>query len=365
MQFGTRFSGHMVTMAWTSDSGWEPPELKPYGPLGLEPASAVFHYGQEILEGLKAYRHPDGSIWTFRPFANAERFRHSADRMGAGIAALPADDFVRAIDLLVDADRDDVPSGAEESLYLRPFMYGSEAFLGVRPAQRYTFCLIGSPAGAYFGVRGRPRGSSSSGGLKPVSIWLSLDFSRAGRFGTGDAKAGANYAASLLPQQEALRNGCDQVCFVDDKEQKYVQEFGGSNVFFCYADGRLVTPDLDGTILEGITRDAVITLAGEDGLAVEERPVSVDEWREGVADGTITEVFACGTAAAITPVGRLKWNGGELTWGTERPGPITERLRGRLLDIQYGRVADNHGWMHRIEPNSVNYTSQRLGTVQP
>ncbi|GAB3424589.1 branched-chain amino acid aminotransferase [Flindersiella endophytica] len=352
MQFGTQFSRHMVTMAWTPGRGWEPPELKAYGPLDLEPASAVFHYGQEILEGLKAYRHPDGSIWTFRPFANAERFRRSADRMA--MPDLPASDFVQAIGLLVDADRDDVPSGAEESLYLRPFMYGSEAFLGVRPAQRYTFCLIGSPAGAYF-----------RGGLKPVSIWLSLDYSRAGRFGTGDAKAGANYAASLLPQQEALRNGCDQVCFVDDREQKYVQEFGASNVFFSYADGRLVTPELDGAILEGITRDAVITLAREYGLAVEERPISVDEWRSGVSSGEITEVFACGTAAAITPVGRLKWNGGEVAWGTERPGPITERLRGRLLDIQYGRAADNHGWMHRIEPNSVNYTSQRLGTVLP
>lgn len=352
MQFGAQFSRHMVTMAWTPDSGWEPPTLKPYGPLDLEPASAVFHYGQEILEGLKAYRHPDGSIWTFRPYANAERFRRSADRMA--MPDLPAEDFVRAIDLLVDADRDDVPSGAEESLYLRPFMYGSEPFLGVRPAQRYTFCLIGSPAGAYF-----------AGGLKPVSIWLSLDYSRAGRFGTGDAKAGANYAASLLPQQEALRNGCDQVCFVDDQEHKYVQEFGASNVFFCYADGRLVTPDLDGSILEGITRDAVITLAREDGHEVEERPVSVDEWRSGVESGHITEVFACGTAAAITPVGRLKWNGGEVAWGTDRPGPVTERIRRRLLDIQYGRAADPYGWMHAVPAASVHYTSPRLGTVQP
>ncbi|HEY6739167.1 MAG TPA: branched-chain amino acid aminotransferase [Actinopolymorphaceae bacterium] len=334
--FGKHFTDHMVTISWTPDRGWHDAELRPYGPLSLDPATAVLHYAQEIFEGLKAYRHADGSIWTFRPEANAARMQRSAHRMA--LPELPVDDFVAALDLLVRTDRDWVPSGGETSLYLRPFMFASEVFLGVRPAQHVTFCVIASPAGAYFAA-----------GVKPVSIWLSEDYTRAAVGGTGAAKCGGNYAASLLAQQEAIANGCDQVAFLDAVEGRWVEELGGMNLYFVQADGRIVTPELTGTILEGITRDAILTLAQDAGLDVEERRVSIDEWRDGVTNGRISEVFACGTAAVITPIGRLAWNKGEILCADgDAGGPVTTRLRQELLDIQYGRAEDRRGWMHRV-----------------
>ncbi|SDU80132.1 branched-chain amino acid aminotransferase [Jiangella alkaliphila] len=331
--FGTNFSDHMVTATWTPD-GWHDAGLRPYAPLALDPATAVFHYAQAIFEGLKAYRHADGSVWTFRPEANAARMIRSAQRMA--LPLLPADSFVEAVDLLVRADADWVPSGGETSLYLRPFMFASEVFLGVRPAKLVTFCVIASPAGAYF-----------SSGVKPVDIWLTTEYTRAAAGGTGAAKCAGNYAASLIAQQEAIEHGCDQVCFLDAAEGKWVEELGGMNLYFVHADGSVVTPELTGTILEGITRDSILALAADRGYKVDERRFSIDEWRDGVASGDITEVFACGTAAAITPLGRLAWDGGELSMGTE-PGPVTSEIRSALLDVQYGRADDPHGWMHRV-----------------
>jgi branched-chain amino acid aminotransferase len=229
-----------------------------------------------------------------------------------------------------------VPCCGETSLYLRPFMFASEVFLGVRPAKHVTYSVIASPAGAYF-----------ASGVKPVSIWLSSEYTRAAPGGTGAAKCAGNYAASLVAQQEAIANGCDQVCFLDAQERKWVEELGGMNLYFVRADGSITTPELTGTILEGVTRNAIMTLAGDLHYKVEERPISIDEWRNGIASGEITEVFACGTAAVITPLGRLAWNGGEMVMG-EEPGPATQEIRSALLDIQYGRAEDRHGWMHRI-----------------
>jgi branched-chain amino acid aminotransferase len=333
--FGRYFSDNMVTATWTTDGGWHDGQVRPYGPLTLDPASAVLHYAQEIFEGLKAYRHADGSVWVFRPEANAERFIRSARRLA--LPELPVDDFVASIEALVRVDSDWVPSGEEQSLYLRPFMFASEAFLGVRPAAEVTYVLIASPVGAYF-----------TGGVKPVSIWLSTAYTRAAPGGTGAAKCGGNYAASLAPMTEAAAHGCDQVAFLDATEHRWVEELGGMNIYFVHSDGRLVTPELTGTILEGVTRSSILQLAKEHGLDVEERRVSIDEWRDGVTSGDISEVFACGTAAVITPVGRLVWDGGEVGAPDATAGPVASSLRQALLDIQYGRAEDTHGWMRRL-----------------
>jgi branched-chain amino acid aminotransferase len=332
--FGRFFTDHMYVNTWTSDAGWDHGVVKPYGPLILDPATSVLHYAQEIFEGMKAYRHEDGSVWLFRPQVNARRFRHSAERLA--LPQLPEADFVAALEELVRADVDWVPSGGEKSLYLRPFMYASEAFLGVRAANHVTFCVIASPAGSYF-----------PSGVKPVTIWLSEEYTRAATGGTGAAKCGGNYASSLLPQQQAAAHGCDQVVFHDAADGTILEELGGMNLFLVYADGSLVTPELNGRILAGVTRASLLELGDELGHKVDERPVTIDEWRDGVTSGEITEVFACGTAAVVNPVASLRWNGGEAV--TPMPtGEVTMMLRSRLLDIQYGRAEDTHGWMHRV-----------------
>jgi branched-chain amino acid aminotransferase len=332
--FGTHFTDHMFSAEWTPDSGWRDARITPYAPLVLDPATAVLHYAQEIFEGMKAYRHADGSIWTFRPEANAARMMRSSERLA--LPVLPAVDFVSAVDELVKVDRRWVPdSEGEKSLYLRPFMFASEAFLGVRPAQHVTFMVIASPAGAYFAK-----------GVKPVNLWLSTDYSRAGRGGMGAAKTGGNYASSLVAQQQAAAQGCDQVVFLDADEGKYVEELGGMNMYFVFKDGHIVTP-ATGTILEGITRNSIIELAGKLGHQVEERRFSIDEWREGVETGEISEVFACGTAAVVTPVASLKWAGGQ-TRAAEASGAVTMRIRKALVDLQFGRADDTFGWLHRV-----------------
>ena len=335
--FGNHFTDHMFLAEWTPDADWHDARVVPYGPLSLDPATAVLHYAQEIFEGLKAYAHADGSVWLFRPEENARRMRRSARRLA--LPEIPEDWFVGSIRSLVEADRAWVPSGAETSLYLRPFMFASEVFLGVRPSQHVTYSVIASPAGSYF-----------AGGVKPVSIWLSTEYSRAGAGGTGAAKCGGNYAASLLPQQEAARHGCAQVAFLDSQENRWVEELGGMNLFFVQSDGSIVTPELSGSILEGITRESILTLAADLGHDVVERRVSIEEWREGCADGTITEVFACGTAAVVTPVGSLKWDGGEVVAGDGEAGKVTTAIRSALVDLQYGRAEDRHGWLQQAVP---------------
>ena len=333
--FGDYFTDHMVSIDWTVESGWHDAKVIPYGPLQLDPAASVLHYGQEVFEGLKAYRHADGSIWTFRPDKNAERLRQSSARLA--LPQLSTEDFVASLKELIKADGGWVPSAPETSLYLRPFEISTENFLGVRAAHRVGYYLIASPAGAYF-----------HGGVRPIKIWLSTDYARAGRGGTGAAKTGGNYASSLLPQEEAYQNGCAQVLFLDSSEGKYIEELGGMNLFLVYRDGRLVTP-LSDTILNGITRDSIIQLAKDRGLSVEHRQVTLAEWREGVDSGEITEMFACGTAAVVTPIGQVVAK--DFTIGdAEAPaGEFTMSIREELTDIQYGRRADPHGWMLRLD----------------
>ncbi|MET7368668.1 branched-chain amino acid aminotransferase [Streptomyces sp. NPDC005566] len=338
--FGRHFTDHMVTISWTEGRGWHDAQLVPYGPLSIDPANMTLHYAQEIFEGLKAYRQSDGTVATFRPEANAARFQRSAARLA--MPELPAETFIAACDALVQQDKDWVPAhGGEESLYLRPFMIASEVGLGVRPANSYLFLVIASPAGAYF-----------PGGVKPVSIWLSQDRVRAVPGGMGDAKTGGNYAASLLAQAEAAAKGCDQVAYLDAVEHTWVEELGGMNLYFVYdqEDGgkRIVTPSLTGSLLAGVTRDSLLTVARDLGYASEEGRVSIDQWRDDTANGTLTEVFACGTAAVITPVGTVKSADGEWVQGDGTPGEVTLRLRERLLDIQRGIAEDTHGWMHPL-----------------
>jgi branched-chain amino acid aminotransferase len=333
--FGNFFTDHMLTIEWTPGEGWHGARIEPYGPLSMDPATAVLHYAQETFEGMKAYRHPDGSIWSFRPEENAARMFRSSTRLA--FPELPVEDFVQAVDALVAVDQRWVPDATtgEKSLYLRPFMFASEVFLGVRPSQHVTFMVIASPAGAYF-----------KGGVKPVTLWLTEEYTRAGRGGMGAAKTGGNYASSLVAQQEAIAQGCDQVVFLDGQEGRYIEELGGMNLYFVYADGHIVTP-ATGTILEGITRASIMSLAATMGHQVEERKISIDEWRHGVADGAITEIFACGTAAVVTPVGALRWDGGEVPAASEG-GPVTTAIRRALVDVQFGRAEDTFGWMHRI-----------------
>lgn len=333
--FGVHFTDHMVAIDWDKASGWHDARVQPYGPLSLDPAAAVLHYGQEIFEGIKAYRHADGSVWTFRPQANGARLQRSAHRLA--LPELPVAEFVESLRQLVAADADWVPSAPETSLYFRPFMIATEAFLGVHAAAKAGYYVIASPAGAYFAK-----------GVAPVSIWLSTDYARAAKGGTGAAKCGGNYAASLLPQQEAAAQGCSQVAFLDPVEGKYLEELGGMNLFFVFKDGRLVTPALSGSILEGITRSSILQLGRDRGLNVEERKVSVDEWKQGVTSGEISEVFACGTAAVITPIGELKGKGFAVGDINAPAGEVTMAIRKELTDIQYGRLPDRHGWLVKL-----------------
>jgi branched-chain amino acid aminotransferase len=336
--FGRHFTDSMFVARYRTGRGWYDARLTSYGPLQMDPATAALHYAQSIFEGLKAYAQPDGSVATFRPEANAARFVRGAKRLA--MPPVPEDAFLAAVDALVDADRAWVPTGADQTLYLRPYQLATEPFLGVRPAQEYLFLVIASPAGPYF-----PRG------VQPVSVYLSEDYIRAAPGGTGEVKCAGNYAASLLAQEQAIAAGCDQVVWLDAVEKRYVEEMGGMNLFFVLgagADAELVTPELTGTLLPGITRDSLITLARERGHRVTERRFSVDEWRSGVADGSVTETFACGTAAVITPVGEVKARTGDFTVGDGAPGPLTMQLREALLDIQHGRVPDTHGWLHRV-----------------
>jgi len=332
--FGGRFTDHMVSIDWSEAEGWHNPTVAPYGPIALDPAASVLHYAQEIFEGLKAYRHPDGSMALFRPDANAQRFNASARRLA--MPELPEALFIQAIEELVRADADWFPSVEGGSLYLRPFMIATEAFLGVRPAKAYKFLVIASPAGNYF-----------KSGAPAVSIWVS-DYTRAAPGGTGAAKCGGNYAASLVPTAEAFAKGHDQVLFLDAAEHRWIEELGGMNLFFAFADGSLSTPPLSGTILPGITRDSLITLAREEGLTVREDRYSLDQWRDDAASGQLIEAFACGTAAVVTPVGKVADHGGEFTIGSGGPGQLTGKLKARLTAIQRGEEADSHGWVHRI-----------------
>jgi len=334
--FGRVFTDHMVTIRYAEGKGWYDAHVGARAPIPMDPATAVLHYAQEIFEGLKAYRAADGDgVTLFRAEANARRFRDSATRMA--MAPLPDELFLGSLHELISIDREWVPTDPEGSLYLRPFMYASEAFLGVRPSAEYLYVLIASPVGSYFKT-----------GVRPVTVWVSADYTRAAPGGTGAAKCGGNYAASLIAQAEATDNGCDQVVFLDAVERRWVDELGGMNIFFVYDDGTLVTPPLTGTILPGITRDSIITLARAGGHVVHERPVSFDEWRADAASGRLREVFACGTAAVLTPIGAVRSRHGGFPVADGGTGAVTATLRQRLLDIQRGRAEDPYGWVSRV-----------------
>lgn len=338
--FGKFFTDHMVTIRWDDEQGWHDAKVEPYHAFRFDPASTMLHYGQAIFEGLKAYRQPDGSVAAFRPEENARRFQRSADRIA--MPRLDEEAFLASLRELLQADLQWVPeAGGESALYLRPFMFSTETSLGVnRPANSYLYSLIASPAGSYF-----------AGGIKPVTVWLSHEYVRAAPGGTGDAKFAGNYAASFAAQAQAVEKGCDQVVWLDAVERRAVEEMGGMNLFFVFgsgADARLVTPELSGSLLPGVTRSALLQLGTDLGLPVEERRITTEEWEKKAASGELTEVFACGTAAVITPVGHVKHNDGAFTIGDGKPGELTMKMRDLLTGIQKGTHEDTHHWMRRL-----------------
>lgn len=333
--FGKVFTDHMVTIRYEEGKGWHDATIGPRGPIALDPAAAVLHYAQEIFEGLKAYRLPDGGIGSFRPDANARRFNQSAQRLA--MPELPEELFVEAVRQIVVADADWTPTADKGSLYLRPFMFADEAFLGVRPAKSYIFCVIASPVGGYF-----------KGGKDAVTLWVSHDYVRAVPGGTGAAKCGGNYAASLLPQAHGIEEGCDQVLFLDAVERRYIEELGGMNIMFVMNDQTIVTPPLDGSILPGITRDSLIRLATEAGYSVKEERYSFEEWEADTRSGKLKEAFACGTAAVITAIGEVRSKKGGFVIGNGAGGEVARMLKDKLVGIQYGHVEDSHGWLNRL-----------------
>jgi branched-chain amino acid aminotransferase len=337
LQFGRQFTDHMVTINYAGGK-WEQGKLQAYGPLQLDPAASVLHYGQAIFEGYKAFAQQDGSIKTFRPQANAERFNRSAARLA--MPALPVELFVEAGDSLIRQDRRWVPNQVGESLYLRPLMIATDPYLGVRPSEEYLFVLIASPAGPYF-----------ANGVKPVTLWVSEDYVRAAPGGTGEAKCAGNYAASLLAQAQAQEQGCDQVVWLDAVDRQHVEEMGGMNLFFVYTEGgktTIATPALTGTLLAGITRSTLLELAKDFGYETQERRITVQQWRDDVAAGRMTEAFACGTAAVITPVGRVKGMDFDMIINDQQNGAVTMRMRDALLALQHGTAPDPRGWMHAV-----------------
>ncbi len=334
--FGRVFTDHMVTIRYSDDKGWYDAKVTARGPLTLDPATAVLHYAQEIFEGLKAYRLADGTMALFRPEANAARFRQSAQRLA--MPELPEELFLKSCHLIVDIDRDWFPPVDGGSIYLRPFMFASEAFLGVKPSSEYLHMVIAAASGNYF-----------KSGAPAIKIWVSEHYTRAAPGGTGAAKCGGNYASSLVAQAEATKQGCDQVVFLDAAEHRWIEELGGMNLFFLMDDGTLITPPIGGTILEGITRASLITLAREQGLTVREERYAIDQWEADAHSGRLTEAFACGTAAVVTPVGSVHSSTGQFTIGAGGPGQITQKLRAQLVDIQRGIAPDPHGWVQRID----------------
>ena len=341
--FGEVFTDHMITLRWDDERGWHDGRLEEFQSIALPPSASVFHYGQEIFEGMKAYRQRGGSVALFRPERNAARFIASARRLA--MPELPVETFVQAIELLVRQDRHWVPDGDGNSLYLRPFMIATQPGLGFTlPSRSYLFCVIASPAPGYFKAQTGP---------SALTVWLSEEYTRAAPGGTGAAKAGGNYAAAFLAQRQAVEQGCDQVVWLDAVEHRWVEEMGGMNLCFVQQSAvggspTLMTPALTGTLLPGVTRDSLLQLAASLGLGCEEGRISVEQWRKQCETGLITEVFACGTAAVIAPVGHVRGVNGGWTIGDGRPGPVTMRLREELLSIQHGRTPDELRWMHIV-----------------
>ncbi len=333
LAFGRTFTDHMFIMDYAADKGWHDGRIVPYGPIALDPAAAVLHYAQEMFEGLKAYKADDGRILLFRPDMNAKRTNRTNARMC--IPQMDEDLFVDAIKTIVDIERDWIPDKPGTSLYIRPFIFADEAFLGVHPAAHYKFMIILCPVGPYY--------ASNDGGLPPTKIFVEDEFVRATPGGTGEAKVGGNYAGSLKAQMKANAKGCEQVLWLDAVERSYVEEIGTSNAFFVI-DGEVVTAPLGGTILPGVTRDSVIALLKDWGIPVSERRLRIDDVFKYAANGTLTEVFATGTATVISPVGKLLYKDVEYTIGDGDTGIMSQRLYETLYGIQTGKLKDDMGW---------------------
>ncbi len=333
--FGRMFTDHMVTIRYIEGQGWHDAKVTARAPLMLDPATAVLHYAQEIFEGMKAYRLPDGAAALFRPGANARRFAMSATRMAMPV--LPEALFCESVRQLVRIDRNWIPDFDGGALYLRPFMFASEVFLGVKPSSEYLYLVIASSVGNYW-----------KAGAKTISVRIAPHYTRAAPGGTGGAKCGGNYAASLIALGEATKAGQDQVVFLDAVEHRYLEELGGMNLFFVFDDGSIATPPLGGTILAGITRDSLMTLARDEGLTVREERYSAEQWRADASSGHLVESFACGTAAVVASIGSVYDDAGSFTIGAGGSGQVAERLRDRLTGIQRGLVADPHHWVERI-----------------
>lgn len=330
LRFGTIFTDHMFMMDYTMGMGWHDPRVVPYQPVCLDPSAMVFHYGQEMFEGLKAYKTDDGRILLFRPDKNAERTINTNQRLC--IPEIPIEDFVQAVKAIVKEDEAWIPTKPGTSLYIRPFIIATDPFLGVRPSNTYLFMIILSPVGPYY-----PEG------LNPVKIWIEDEFVRAVKGGIGEAKAGGNYVASMKAQVKAHDEGFSQVLWLDGVQRKYIEEVGAMNIFFKI-DGTVVTPQLNGSILPGVTRASVIELCKEWGIKVEERKISIDEIAEAHKNGTLEEVFGTGTAAVISPVGHLRWQDHLMQVQDGKIGSISQKLYDTITGIQLGRIADTHGW---------------------
>jgi branched-chain amino acid aminotransferase len=335
LAFGKIFSDHMFLMDYQEGRGWRDPRIVPFGPIELLPTSVVLHYAQEIFEGLKAYYSRDGGICLFRPDRNAERMNRSAARLC--MPQIPVEIQLEAIRKLVRIDREWIPQAGGSSLYIRPAMIATESALGVHPSTEYLYFIVTGPVGAYY-----------ARGFEPVRILVEENYVRAARGGLGEAKTGANYAASILAAKEAKAKGFDQVLWLDAEHRRFVEEVGTMNIFFVIR-GELVTPPLSGSILPGVTRDSVIALAKEWKVPVSERPVEIDEVVRGTADGTLTEAFGTGTAAVISPVGAFSFRGKDARVGTSGVGPLSRRLYEEITGIQYGEIEDRHHWVHRVE----------------
>ncbi len=333
--FGRIFTDHMATIRYSQDRGWHGAKIEARKALPLDPATVVLHYAQEIFEGMKAYHLPDGGAALFRPSANARRFQNSAERLA--MPRLPEELFVESVRELVKIERDWIPTAEGSSLYLRPFLIGTEVALGTKPSSDYLYCVVASPVASFF-----------KGGGSAVTLWVSENFTRAAPGGTGAAKCGGNYAASLAALAEGQREGCDQVVFLDAVEKRWIEELGGMNVFFVFDDGSLQTPPLTGTILPGITRDSLIKLGRDMGLTVREEPYSIEQWHADAESGRLRESFACGTAAVVTPIGKVKGRKHSFTIGDGNAGATTQRLKAALTDIQFGRALDKNEWLDRL-----------------
>lgn len=334
LQFGRQFTDHMFTMEFTPAGGWGGARIKPYGPLSLDPSANVFHYSQEVFEGQKAYRSPKGEILMFRPQENARRLNRSLKRMC--MPEIPEESILEAERELLKVESRWVPATKGTSLYVRPTVIGTEAALGIKPSSSYLFYIILSPVGPYF-----------KEGFNPVSLWVSDTYSRAGSGGTGEAKTGGNYAGSLLATQEATQKGYSQVLWLDSGEHRYVEEVGAMNIFFVIG-GKLVTPALGGTILQGITRKSVLELAPEVGIGCEERRIAIDEVLAGIDSGLVSEVFGAGTAAVISPVGKIGCRGRDHVINGNQTGPWAKKFYDTLTGIQYGELEDRRGWVYKI-----------------